>query len=49
MIRKILGLLLGAKFLLFIKPNLKVAIKNLDRFDYQKNLMEYYNLVKSLI
>lgn len=26
---------------------LKVAIKNLDRFDYQKNLIKYYNLVKS--
>ena len=26
---------------------LKVAIKNLDRFDYQKNLKKYYNLVKS--
>ena len=26
---------------------LKVAMKNLHRFDYQKNLMEYYNLVKS--
>lgn len=26
---------------------LKVAVKNLDRFDYQKNLMKYYNLIKS--
>ena len=26
---------------------LKVAVKNLDRFDYQKNLVKYYNLVKS--
>ena len=26
---------------------LKVAVKNLDRFDYKKNLMEYYNLISS--
>jgi glycosyltransferase involved in cell wall biosynthesis len=26
---------------------LKVAVNNLDRFDYQKNLVKYYNLVKS--
>ena len=29
MIRKILGLILGAKFLLFIKPNLKTATRNI--------------------
>ena len=28
---------------------LKVAVKNLNRFDYQKNLMEYYNLVNSFL
>ena len=26
---------------------LKVAVKSLDRFDYKKNLMEYYNLIIS--
>jgi len=28
---------------------LKVAVKNLNRFDYQKNLMEHYNLVNSFL
>ncbi len=28
---------------------LKVAVKNLNRFNYQKNLMKYYNLVNSFI
>ena len=26
---------------------LKVAVKSLDRFDYKKNLMKYYNLISS--
>jgi glycosyltransferase involved in cell wall biosynthesis len=28
---------------------LKVAVKNLNRFNYQKNLMKYYNLVNSFL
>jgi len=28
---------------------LKVAVKNLNRFDYKKNLMEHYNLIKSFM
>ena len=28
---------------------LNVAVKNLDRFDYQKNLMHYYDLVNSMM
>jgi glycosyltransferase involved in cell wall biosynthesis len=43
-----------AKKILFFKTNknkcdklLKVAVKNLNRFDYKKNLMNYYNLVNS--
>ena len=43
-----------AKKILFFETNknkcdklLKVAVKNLNRFDYKKNLMKYYNLVNS--
>ena len=28
---------------------LKVAVNNLNRFNYQKNLMKHYNLVKSFL
>ena len=28
---------------------LKIAIKNLNRFDYQRNQIKYYDLVKSLL
>jgi len=28
---------------------LKTAVKNLNRFDYQKNQKKYYDLVKSLL
>ena len=30
------------------KNKLKIAVKNLNRFDYNKNLISYYKLIKSI-